>query len=269
MADEEIRVAPIRNTLDAATIFGLLGAFALIALAIYLGGSFASFIQLPAILIVFGGTAAATTVCFSLAEMRGTGGVVAKTFFHTVREPAHAAVHVMQLAQMARRHGVLSLQDILDTLRFEPFLQKGVSMVVDGVPGDEVEAILRRDVVAMAQRHMRVASIFRRASELAPAMGLIGTLIGLIQMLGNLDDPSTIGPSMAIALLTTFYGAVLANVVLVPLASKLERNSSLEELVNMIYVLGVASIGRQENPRRLEMLVNSIMPPANRIRFFD
>jgi chemotaxis protein MotA len=269
MADEEIRVAPIRSTLDAATIFGLLGAFGLIAVAIYLGGSFAAFIDVPAILIVFGGTIAATTVCFSVAEIRGTAGVVGKTFFHTVREPTHAAVHVMQLAQMARRHGVLSLQDILDTLRFEPFLQKGVSMVVDGVPGDEIETILRRDVVSMTQRHMRAASIFRRASELAPAMGLIGTLIGLIQLLGNLDDPSTIGPSMSIALLTTFYGAVLANVVLVPLASKLERNSGLEELVNTIYVLGVASIGRQENPRRLEMLVNSIMPPGNRIRFFD
>ena len=176
--------------------------------------------------------------------------------------PAH-------VAQMARRHGILSLQDVLDTLRFEPFLQKGVAMVVDGVPSEETEAILRRDVLAMMQRHARSASVLRRASELAPAMGLIGTLIGLVQMLSNLDDPSTIGPSMAIALLTTFYGAILANIVLVPLASKLERNSSLEELVNSIYVLGVASIGRQENPRRLEMLINSIMPPSSRIRFFD
>jgi chemotaxis protein MotA len=269
MADEEIRVAPIRRSLDLATIFGLLGAFALIAAAIYLGGSFAAFIDLPAILIVLGGTIMATTICFSLGEIRGTLAVAGKTLFQSIRAPAHAAVHVMQLAQMARRHGILSLQDVVDTLRFEPFLQKGVSMVVDGIPGDEVESILRRDVVARAQRHMRAASVLRRASELAPAMGLIGTLIGLVQMLGNLDDPSTIGPSMAIALLTTFYGAVLANVVLVPLATKLERNSALEELVNTIYVLGVASIGRQENPRRLEMLVNSIMPPSSRIRFFD
>jgi chemotaxis protein MotA len=175
----------------------------------------------------------------------------------------------MQLSQMARKHGVLSLQDILETLRHEPFLQKGIAMVVDGVPGDEVESILRRDMIATAQRHAKSASVLRRASELSPAMGLIGTLIGLVQMLTNLDDPSTIGPSMAVALLTTFYGAVMANMILVPLAAKLERNSALEETVNHIYVLGVASIGRQENPRRLEMLVNSIMPPANRIRFFD
>src|SRR5690606_14739306 len=105
---------------------------------------------------------------------------VAKTIFSSIREPAHAAVHVMQLAQMARRHGLLSLQDVLDTLRHEPFLQKGVAMVVDGVPGDEVEAILRRDMIATAQRHTKSANVLRRASELAPAMGLIGTLIGLV-----------------------------------------------------------------------------------------
>jgi chemotaxis protein MotA len=269
MADDEIRITPIRRAPDLATILGLLSAFGLIAYAIYLGGSFSSFIELPAILIVIGGTIAATTVCFSLGEIRRTGTVVATTIFHTIREPTHAAVHVLQLAQMARKHGLLSLQDVLETLRHEPFLQKGIAMVVDGVPGDEVEAILRRDMIATAQRHAKSASVLRRASELAPAMGLIGTLIGLVQMLSNLDDPSTIGPSMAVALLTTFYGAVLANMVLVPLAAKLERNSQLEETVNHIYVLGVASIGRQENPRRLEMLVNSIMPPAHRIRFFD
>ena len=105
--------------------------------------------------------------------------------------------------------------------------------------------------------------------EFSPAMGLIGTLIGLVQMLGNLGDPSTIGPAMAVALLTTFYGAVLANMVFLPLASKLERNSKEEALVSNIYLMGAASIGRQENPRRLEMLINSLLPPSQRVRYFD
>jgi len=100
-------------------------------------------------------------------------------------------------------------------------------------------------------------------------MGLIGTLIGLVQMLGNLDDPSTIGPAMAVALLTTFYGAVLANMVFSPMASKLERNSTEEAMVNTVYMMGAASIGRQENPRRLEMLLNSILPPSKRVQYFD
>ena len=111
--------------------------------------------------------------------------------------------------------------------------------------------------------------VLRKMGEFSPAMGLIGTLVGLVQMLGHLDDPSTIGPSMAVALLTTFYGAVLANIVFLPLASKLERNSAEETLVNNVYLMGAASIGRQENPRRLEMLLNSVLPPAKRVRYFD
>ena len=100
-------------------------------------------------------------------------------------------------------------------------------------------------------------------------MGLIGTLIGLVQMLGNLEDPSSIGPAMAVALLTTFYGAVLANMFFLPLANKLERNSLVEHRVNHIYALGAASISRQENPRRLELLLNTILPPAQRVNYFD
>jgi chemotaxis protein MotA len=270
MADDGIvRILPVRKTLDLATILGVLTAFALIITAVFLGGSPSSFFNGPAILIVLGGTFAVTTICFSFAEMKSTFNVIGKTLFHSTREASEAATHVMQIAQMARRHGVLSLQDISDQTRREPFLFKGVSMIVDGLPGDQVERILRREMAATAERHQNSASILRRAAEFSPAMGLIGTLIGLVQMLGNLEDPTTIGPSMAVALLTTFYGAILANLVFIPLASKLERNSALEETVNSIYLLGAASIGRQENPRRLEMMLNSSMPPSARIKFFD
>jgi chemotaxis protein MotA len=121
----------------------------------------------------------------------------------------------------------------------------------------------------MIQRHAKSTSVLRKMAEFAPAMGLIGTLIGLVQMLSSLSDPSTIGPAMAIALLTTFYGALLANFVFLPLAAKLERNSQEEVLVNNVYLMGAASIGRQENPRRLEMLLNSVLPPSKRVRYFD
>lgn len=126
---------------------------------------------------------------------------------------------------MARKKGVLALQNVVGSMQNEPFLHKGMLMVVDGTPGEEVESIMRRDLQATIQRHAKSTSVLRKMGEFAPAMGLIGTLIGLVQMLGNLDDPSTIGPSMAVALLTTFYGAVLANMVFLPLAAKLERNS--------------------------------------------
>ena len=111
--------------------------------------------------------------------------------------------------------------------------------------------------------------ILRRAGEVAPAMGLIGTLVGLVQMLGQLEDPSSIGPAMAVALLTTFYGAILANMFFLPLATKLERNAGVEAQVKQIYALGAASIARQENPRRLEVALNATLPPTERVRFFD
>ena len=265
----EFDIGAAKPSFDYATVTGLVGGFGLILTAIFIGGSPESFFNLPSVLIVIGGTLAVTTICFSFAEIGRTAQVIVKTFSYSKREPAEAATQILEISQMARREGVLSLQKILEPLQSEPFLYKGVSMVVDGTPSGEVENILRRDVQATFQRHLRSANVLRRAAEFSPAMGLIGTLIGLVQMLGNLDDPTTIGPSMAIALLTTFYGAVLANMVFIPLASKLERNSTHEEMINGLYLTGTVSIGRQETPRRLEMLLNSTMPPAQRIQFFE
>jgi len=176
---------------------------------------------------------------------------------------------MLQISYEARRNGILALQGVTESLEPEPFLHKGITMIVDGSPVNEVSSILERDLEASISRNHASVSVLRRGAEFAPAMGLIGTLIGLVTMLGNLDDPSTIGPSMAVALLTTFYGALLANLVFLPLAAKLETNSDLEANVSNMYLLGVSSIGRQENPRRLEMLLNSSLPPSDKVRFFD
>lgn len=271
MAEEagNIQVTAAKSSIDLATIVGLMVGFALVISAIALGGDPMSFVNPPSILIVIGGTLAVTTMCFSLKEMMGAAKVALKAVMMTSRDPSDAAIQVLQVAEMARKHGVLSLQGALEGLKAEPFLHKGMAMVVDGTPGEEVENIMKRDMMATVQRHGKSGSILKKMAEFAPAMGLIGTLIGLVQMLGNLEDPSSIGPSMAVALLTTFYGAVLANMVFMPMAAKLERNSAEEALVNSIYVLGAASIGRQENPRRLEMLLNSVLPPAKRVAYFD
>ena len=259
-----------RFTTDMATVVGLVAGLGMLCLAILLeGAAFSAFFNPSAIMIVFGGTLCATTVCFSFGEMMRTLRVIMTTVFHKSRDAAEAAVHVLQIAELARKKGLLAVQEIPSDLQREPVLYKGIAMVVDGTPGEEVETILRRDVLATSQRHARSSSVLRKMSEFSPAMGLIGTLIGLVQMLGNLSDPSSIGPAMAVALLTTFYGAVLANMIFLPLASKLERNSVDETVINNIYMMGAASIGRQENPRRLEMLINSILPPAKRVRYFD
>lgn len=263
------RMTRTRLNLDPATLFGLLCGFGLLSAAIVLGGSPRSFINAPSILLVLGGTFSVVTVCYSLAEVINTFRVIGKTIVRSGRDPSEAAVSVIKTAEIARRQGVLALQNYLDKMTAEPFLQKGLSLVVDGAPTAEIEEVMRRDLHATLQRHAKGAGVLRKAAEYAPAMGLIGTLIGLVQMLGNLDDPSAIGPAMAVALLTTFYGAVLANMVLSPLAAKLERNSEDEALLNLVYLTAAVSMGRQENPRRLEMLLNSILPPAKRVHYFN
>lgn len=258
-----------RRYLDVATILGLGGAVGLIVASLVLGGSAAAFINIPAALIVIGGTFAVTTTCYSLVEIFQAQRMMMSTVFRSSRDPSEAALHMLQLAVQARRNGVLSLQSAVAGLDSEPFLQQALTMVADGSTGDMIERVLRTELAATASRHNKGASIFRKAAEVAPAMGLIGTLLGLVQMLGRLNDPSSIGPAMAVALLTTFYGAVLANVVLSPLAAKLEHNSRDEILVKNVYLMAASSIARLENPRRLEMLINSVLPPTKRVQYFD
>ncbi len=255
--------------MDIATILGLVIGFSLIVAAIATGGSITAFIDIPSVLIVIGGTFAITTVSFSLGEIIKSQGLMLKAVFNKATDPGAAAVQVLELADLARKNGVLGMQETLKNLDNVPFLQKGLSLVVDGTPGDQVERMMKQEIRGMKARHERGASILRQAGTVSPAMGLIGTLIGLVQMLGNLDDPNSIGPSMAVALLTTLYGAVLANMVFNPLAAKLERNSTEEAALMNVYMLAAASIGRQENPRRLETLINTQLAPAKRVQFFD
>ncbi len=254
---------------DLATVFGICGAFALVGAALVLGGNVAAFIDMPAALIVIGGTLAVTTTCFSLREMASAQRVILSTIFRRVPEPETIAMRVLKLAETARTGGALTLEPEVGRLRAEPILSKGVQMVVDGTPADEIERVMRRELHSIQQRHARSAGILRKAAEVAPAMGLIGTLIGLVQMLSHLDDPSAIGPGMAVALITTFYGAVLATLVFAPLAAKLERNSADEMQADQIYLIACVSMGRQENPRRLETQINALLPPSRRVRYFS
>ncbi len=257
------------DRIDLATILGLLSGFGLILAAMMFGGGPSDFVDYPAVLIVFGGTFAVTLVSFSIPEVFRAQSIMLKTMTNRLRDPGQAAVHIMELAEQARRDGILALQSVIDQPNQDGFLAKALGLAVDGTPSEDLDRILRRDISSMSQRHFKSASIYRKAAEVAPAMGLIGTLVGLIKMLANLNDPSAIGPAMAVALLTTFYGAILATMFFSPLANKLERNSEEEVLLQSVYLLGVTSISRRENPRRLEMLLNTLLPPVQRIRYFD
>jgi len=254
---------------DWATILGLAAACGVILTALALGGSFRAFYDPPALVIVLGGTLAVTAISFTGPELAAVRRALGRTLFEPRRNPRVAARQMLLLADAARRTGLETLRSVQPELRGDPFLQRGVGLIADGLPPEEIHRVLTAETEAALTAQSRSAAVLRRAAEVAPAMGLIGTLIGLVQMLGTLDNPSAIGPAMAVALLTTFYGAVLGNMVLTPLAGKIEAVADQEALVRTLYTIGAVSIARQENPRRLELLLNTVLPPGSRIRFFD
>jgi chemotaxis protein MotA len=257
-----------QKTPDFSTIVGLAAAFIAVGGAVVLGGSAGAFLDLSALLIVVGGTLAVTIICFPLGDVARAFGAGFRTIGARRSPPGTAAIVLLKLAEKARRDGVLSLQNQLKQFAGEPFLSRGLTMIIDGMTADEADNVLRREIAATAQRNQRAAQVLRRAAEVAPAMGLIGTLIGLVQMLGNLSDPTALGPAMAVALLTTLYGAILANMVFAPLASKLERSAGEETLLHTLFLTGVTALGRQENPRRIETLLNSLLPPSQRTQLY-
>lgn len=254
--------------LELSTAAGIFCAITMVLVAISTGGSAESFINLPSILIVIGGTFAITTACFNMSEIWRAQKLIIRTVIYKKYHMTEIAEYMMELTNKARKSGVLELQNIIAAGRADAFLERGLSMVIDGVPVERIEYLMQQDINSLTERHSSVVSVFRKSAEIAPAMGLIGTLIGLVQMLSRLDDPSSIGPAMAVALLTTFYGAMLSYVVFSPLANKLERITNEELLVNQIYMEGILSIAKQENPRQLENVINSLLPPSKRIRYF-
>ena len=254
---------------DIVTIAGIVLSLGLIAGAIMMGQSDANFFNTPSLLIVFLGTMAATSISCTGTELIKSGAVIGNAFFRPVRRFKALAKSLMDLSTVARKKGVLALSGYERELGKEPFLQKALQMVIDGFNENDILRVLQIEIDAETERTKRAVSILRRGSEIAPAMGLIGTLVGLVQMLADLENPETIGPAMAVALLTTFYGAILGTVVLAPMAAKLEKNAADEFLTKTLIMKTAVSIVRQENPRNLEMILNSELPPSERIVYFD
>jgi chemotaxis protein MotA len=253
---------------DYSTILGILFGMAMVLAAITFQGDIKRFGDLASVLIVIGGTFAVTIASFSWHEMGDLIKSLKSTVFTKIRNSQKVAEFVLTVAEHGKKKGILGLQEMEEEIEEGSLLEKGIRLLVDGNTIQEVEKVIRQDIESAVERNRRSATMLRRASELAPAMGLIGTLIGLVQMLGALDNPANIGPFMALALLTTLYGALLAYMVLTPLASKIERNSDEELLINKIYLLSIMSIGHQENPRKLERMVNSVLPPAKRVSIY-
>ncbi|MFO8032380.1 MAG: MotA/TolQ/ExbB proton channel family protein [Desulfohalobiaceae bacterium] len=249
--------------MDLATIIGILLSFGLVITAIVMGGHILVYLSLPSALIVLGGTIGATLVNYPLRNVLGVLGVIKNTFFYKTQEPAQIIEQFLQFAHKARREGILALEPALKEVD-DLYLRKGLQLTVDGLEPEAIQEIMEKEINYLEDRHELGADIMAAMGGFSPAMGMIGTVIGLIRMLQTMEDPSTIGPAMAVALLTTFYGALLANLVFNPMAGKLRARSKEEILVKEIILEGILSISRGENPRIIEEKLNSYLPPKQR-----
>jgi len=246
---------------DIATLIGLLGGFGIIIGAIATGGDVLLFVNVPSILIVVGGTFMVTLMQVSLKDFLGSFGIAMKAFFYKTDDPQQLIEEAVQLADVARKNGLLALegQEIGNE-----FLKQGVSLCVDGHDPSLVQKMLNKDINLTIERHEVGQTMFRNMATMAPAMGMIGTLIGLVQMLANMSDPASIGPAMAVALLTTLYGAVIANAFATPLADKLSRASALEKTNKSLILETISGIQEGMNPRVLEQMLGTYLPSSKR-----
>jgi len=253
---------------DIATIIGLLLAFGLVGWSIMSGGNLSGFLNLPAAAIVLGGTFGSLLVHFPMSRFFGLFQILRKTLVFVQPEPDAVIAKMVKYAERARREGMLALEDDSETEEDE-FLRKGLRLAVDGTDPQLLEKILHTDLQQIENRHYEGARILAAGGSFAPAFGMIGTLIGLVSMLSTLSDPAQIGSGMATALVTTFYGALLANALFLPLAGKLETRSR-EELLNKEMVIdGIMAIQSGDSPRIVEEKLKSFLSPTLRRKIED
>ncbi|ADU31514.1 flagellar motor protein MotP [Evansella cellulosilytica] len=249
--------------LDMLTPIGIFLGLTMILLAIYTseigGGGAGYFFQVTSILIVLGGLSAAILINFSMADVKSVP-IVLKETFQTQNHDIQGLIETfVDLSTKARREGLLALEMGLEDVN-DPFIEKGVLLAVDGIEPEIIKDIMMAEVVAMEERHRKGRSIIEKAGEYAPAWGMIGTLIGLVLMLQNLNDPSSLGPNMAVALLTTLYGSLLANLVFIPMASKLALSTEEEVFIKQIVIEGVIGVQSGQNPKILQEKLSAFLP---------
>jgi len=251
--------------MDIATIIGLICGFGLIVGSILIGGSLLPFIDVPSLMITVGGSVCALLINFPLKSVLGVFSVVRKCFTVSLPTPQAVITQFKEYATTARRDGLLALESAVEAVK-DPFLKRGMEMVVGGSTREEISALLETELGCIEQRHSQGKKIIDGMAAAAPAFGMIGTLIGLVQMLRTLDDPSKIGLGMAVALLTTLYGAVIANLFCIPLAGKLEARSQEEMMIRELMISGLGSLVEGLPPRVMEERLMSFLSAGNRPR---
>jgi chemotaxis protein MotA len=248
---------------DLGSIIGILIGLGLVFAAILSGGGMLLFLDPESLMIVIGGTLCATLISFPLPVVRQVPGILAQAFLHRASSPTRILDLLVRYAEVARRDGMLALEEEAEKAPDE-FLRKSLRLAVDGTDAELIGLILKLELQAVQERHRQGQDILRTAADFAPAFGMIGTLIGLIQMLQVLDDPKSIGAGMAVALVTTFWGAFLANTVFLPLAGKLRNRSQEERAVRRLVIEGITSIQGGDSPRIVREKLHSFLPPALR-----
>ncbi|MEX2480723.1 MAG: flagellar motor protein PomA [Gammaproteobacteria bacterium] len=248
--------------MDLATLLGLIGAMGILLAAVFTGGDFGLFVNGPGLLIVVGGTVGAVMMKFTLGQFLGAFKVAMRAFIFKMDRPEDLIAQTVAMAHEARKGGLLALEGRETN---NHFLAKGIQMMVDGHEPEVVRQTLLNDLNAALERHDVGKSIFKSIGDSAPAMGMIGTLIGLVQMLANMSDPASIGPAMAVALLTTLYGAVIANVVALPIADKLGLRANEERMVKAMIIDSLQGIQEGRNPRVIEEILKTYLPNSKRI----
>lgn len=247
--------------MDLATLIGLIGAFAVVATSIMLGGSASTFVNVPSLTVVFGGTIMVTMMKFSLGEFLGAASIALKAFLYKPSAPEELIEKAVELAKTARKGGLLALEDAEVP---DEFMKNGLGLLIDGHPADVVRSMLTKDKNLTLQRHNNGQAIFKAIGDVGPAMGMIGTLIGLVQMLANMDDPKQIGPAMAVALLTTLYGAILATMFALPIADKLGLRSREENISKSLVIDALLGVQGGQNPRVIESTLETYLPKSKR-----
>lgn len=247
--------------MDIGTLLGIAGAFAVVISAVILGGAPMGFLDVPSALIVLGGGICVTIIMFPMKVIGSTIKVIGKCFMYKTEDPRAIIEQLVQLSEKARKESIVALEKVDIANKF---MARGIMMVADGTELGLLRGVLDIDIAITQQRHFRGQEVLKQMGTYFPAFGMIGTLIGLVQMLSNMDDPKSIGPAMAVAILTTLYGAILANMVCLPMSKKLEERANDEDRVLMLIKEGIISIQKGEHPALLKEKLQSFLPPSMR-----
>jgi len=252
--------------MDLGTFIGILTGIICVVISILLDGSMKDFYNLPSIFIVIGGGIASTLIAHGLKEVISVFKVLKNAFFGKTQPPYKTIRLLVELSHKARREGLLSLEAEMENIE-DPFIKNSLQMVIDGIEDVLIKETLELELDNLSVRHQKGQAVLRTMSNIFPAWGMIGTLIGLVQLLKKMNDPSTIGPAMAVALLTTFYGSVLSNLFCGPFANKLSEKSKEEIRLKEMVIEGILSIQAGENPRIMEHKLKTFLSPAEKLEY--